>query len=46
MAWGAHKKICPFVLLSEKRKHPQKQRKRIQVKRLWDWKIIPNFECI
>lgn len=38
-------KICSFVLLSEKKKTSTDiTGKRMQKKRLWDWKIISNFE--
>lgn len=43
--WSAHKNLCPFVLLSEKKKTSTDiTGKRMQKKRLWDWKIISNFE--
>lgn len=39
--WSAHKKICPFVLLSEKRKHPQIQRKKNASKALVELEDYP-----
>lgn len=42
--WSAHKKYVLLFFCPKKKTSTDITGKRMQKKRLWDWKIISNFE--